>query len=176
MRPGPPPTRPSRPPPRWGELPAGLGYSALATAALAAGDVATALDACEAAAPHMSGLAGVAAIQRAFSAHAALADGDLIAARRRADEAVSMATRGRLVALPVRARIAIAQGEPDQAERDAHDGLGIAATPGRTCTSPTSWNASPLWPARMAVTAKRRGSSARQTAVRQRMGAVRFKV
>ncbi len=65
-----------------GGSPAGLGYTALATAALAAGDVAAARDACEAAAPHLSGFLAIAALQRAFSAQAALASGDLVAARR----------------------------------------------------------------------------------------------
>ncbi|MBV8346185.1 MAG: LuxR family transcriptional regulator, partial [Mycolicibacterium sp.] len=111
-----------------GGSPAGLGYSALATAALAAGDVAAARDATEAAAQHMSGLPTVAAMPRAFSAHAALADGDLIAARRCADEVVSTATGWLLVeALTVRARVVIAAGEPEQAERDVHDALTCAA-------------------------------------------------
>ena len=158
-----------------GGSPAGLGYSALATAALVAGDVATARDACEAAAPHMSGLPGIAAIQRVFVAHAALADGDLIAARRWADEAVSMAKRSWLMALPVRARVAIAQGEPDQAERDAYDGLGIGATTGAYLFIPdileclavlTGQDGSHRQAARLCGAAE---------AMRQRMGAVRFK-
>ena len=111
-----------------GGSPAGLGYCALAAAALAAGDVAAARDACEAAAPHMSGFSGVAALQRAFSAHAALAGGDLLAARQWADEAVSTTTGLFLmVALTARARVAIAQGQLEQAERDAHDALACAA-------------------------------------------------
>jgi DNA-binding CsgD family transcriptional regulator len=70
----------------------------------------------------------LAASQRAFSAQAALAGGDLIAARRWADEGVSTAVGWHLaVALTTRARVAIAQGEPDQAEGDAHDALARAA-------------------------------------------------
>jgi predicted ATPase/class 3 adenylate cyclase/DNA-binding CsgD family transcriptional regulator len=111
-----------------GGSPAGLGYSALAAAALAAGDVATARDACEAAAPHMSALPAVAATRRVISAYAALADGDLIVARRWADEAASTATGSRLMmALTVRAQVAIAAGQPDQAESDAHDALACGA-------------------------------------------------
>jgi len=103
----------------------GFGYSALATAALAAGDVATALDATEAAGQHHSVLRELAATQ---CAQAALAGGDVIAARRGADDAASTATGWHLmVALMTRARVAIAQGEPVQAERDAHDALAIAA-------------------------------------------------
>ena len=64
----------------------------------------------------------------AFNAQAALAGGDLIAARHWADDAVTMATGAYLVsALTTRARVAIAQGEPEQAERDAHDALALAA-------------------------------------------------
>src|SRR6202044_4264000 len=54
--------------------------------------------------------------------------GDLIAARRWADEAVATATGWTVVlALATRARVASAQGEPDQAERDAQDALECAA-------------------------------------------------
>ena len=106
---------------------AGIGYVALAAAAVAAGDVAAALDA-TAASPHLSVVPQTAAILRAWNTQAALAGGDLIAARRGADDAVSMATGFHLSqALTTRARVAIAQGEPEQAERDAHDALACAA-------------------------------------------------
>jgi predicted ATPase/class 3 adenylate cyclase/DNA-binding CsgD family transcriptional regulator len=111
-----------------GGLKAGVAYSALATVALAAGDAATAQDATEAAWQHLSALPRAAAMQRVIAAHAALAGGDLVAARRWADDAVSTTTGASLSdALTVRARVAIAQGEPDQAERDAHDALARAA-------------------------------------------------
>jgi predicted ATPase/class 3 adenylate cyclase/DNA-binding CsgD family transcriptional regulator len=111
-----------------GGLKAGVAYSALAIAALAAGDAATAQDATEAAWQHLSALPRAAAMQRVIAAQAALAGGDLIAARRWADDAVSTTTGASLSdALTVRARVAIAQGEPDQAERDAHDALARAA-------------------------------------------------
>ncbi|HWR46027.1 MAG TPA: hypothetical protein VN327_00195, partial [Pseudonocardiaceae bacterium] len=59
---------------------------------------------------------------------AALADQDLAAARRWADEAVSTPTGWySAMALTTRARVALAQGEPEQAERDAHDALARAA-------------------------------------------------
>jgi hypothetical protein len=112
-----------------GGNPAGLAYAALAAAALAAGDAAAARMACEvAAAPHIGAIQGVAATRRPFSAQAALADGDLIAARRLADEAVATATGSRLMlALTVRAQVAIAAGQPDQAESAAHDALACGA-------------------------------------------------
>jgi DNA-binding CsgD family transcriptional regulator len=111
-----------------GEFFAGLGYSALTMAALVAGDVEAAQDASEAAWRHMGFLSGIAAGWRATNAQAAQAGGDLIAARRWADEAVTTTTGWHLMwALTTRARVAIAQGEPEQAERDAHDALTCAA-------------------------------------------------
>ena len=112
-----------------GELHASVAYAALAAAALAAGDVATALDAIEAW-PHLSALPQMAGVHRRFGAEAALAGRDLLAARHRADEAVTMATGGIYLsaALTTRARVAIAQGEREQGERDAHDALAIAAS------------------------------------------------
>ncbi|BBZ50577.1 transcriptional regulator [Mycobacterium heidelbergense] len=111
-----------------GGLAAGLAYMASASAALAAGDAATAHDASEKAWQHWRLLPAQAAWQRVFRAQAALAGGDLDAARRGADEAVATTTGWWLMgALTTRARVAIARGEPAQAERDAHDALARAA-------------------------------------------------
>jgi len=111
-----------------GELFVGAGYSVLAYAALAAGDVAMARKASEAAWQHMGVHPATAAAGRASGAQAALAGGDLIAARREADEAVKATTGWLLVvALTTRARVAIAEGQPEEAERDAHDALALAA-------------------------------------------------
>jgi DNA-binding CsgD family transcriptional regulator len=112
----------------FGALTASISYFALGNAALAAGDVGTARDATAAAWEHGSLLSGYAAHLRPVIAQAALASGDLSVARRWADEAVATATGWvAMYALTVRARVAIAQGEPDQAERDAHDALALAA-------------------------------------------------
>jgi len=111
-----------------GEIAAGNAYMALCQAALAAGDVATAQDASETAWQHQSVVPVMAAQGRIYIAQAALAGGDLVAARRRADDAVATATGFFLTAaLVTRARVAIAQGEPEQGERDAHDALAMAA-------------------------------------------------
>jgi predicted ATPase/class 3 adenylate cyclase/DNA-binding CsgD family transcriptional regulator len=111
-----------------GGIKTGGAYWALATVALAAGDAATAQDATEAAWPRVSALPLAAASGRVHNAAAALAGADLVAARGWADEAVTTATGWFLVeALTTRARVAIAQGEPEQAERDAHDALARAA-------------------------------------------------
>ena len=95
-----------------GEFLPGMGYSALAAAQLAAGDVAAAYQASEAARECLS-LQPYAAM--GHTAHivtkVALASGDLDAARRYADEAIA-ATKGwhLAVALTTRARISIAEG------------------------------------------------------------------
>ena len=109
---------------RW----AAYGHVASGFAALAAGDFAATHEAREAALQCpivVSG--GAAALQRIWNAEAALADRDLTAARRWADEAVSTTLGWFLMsALSTRALVAISQGEPDQAERDAHDALACA--------------------------------------------------
>jgi predicted ATPase/class 3 adenylate cyclase len=103
------------------------GYAALAFASLAAGDVATAEKALEAW-PQLSALPQTVATWRVLSALTAWARGDLVAACRWADEAVTTATHYYLsAALWARAHVAIAQGEPEQGEREAHDALACAA-------------------------------------------------
>jgi predicted ATPase/class 3 adenylate cyclase/DNA-binding CsgD family transcriptional regulator len=111
-----------------GGLKAGAAYHALAISALAAGDATTARHATEAAWPLLSALARVTVLQRVLCAEAALAGGDLVAARRWADDAVST-TLGAFWSDPLtaRARVAIAEGKPDQAEPDAHAALARAA-------------------------------------------------
>ena len=110
---------------RW----AVIGHAAVGVTALAAGDRAAVHEAREAARQDMIVVSGAAAAtQRIWNAEAALADRDLATARRWADEAVSTTTGMWLTwALTTRARVAIAQGEPEQAERDAHDALTCAA-------------------------------------------------
>jgi DNA-binding CsgD family transcriptional regulator len=106
-----------------GGIAAANAYMVLATAALTAGDAEAALDAM-----HLSALPGHEAIQRTVYTRAALAGGDLVTARRWADDAVAI-TKGwfQAQALSTRARVAIAQGEPDRAECDAHDALACVA-------------------------------------------------
>jgi len=160
-----------------GGIKAGAAYHALATAALAAGDAATARDAAEAAWARVSALPLTAAAGRAYNAQTALVDGDLVAARRWADEGVTTSTGFYLaITLTTRAQVAIAQGEPEQAERDAHDALAIAA----------GSNACLLMPDLLECLAVLAGkaSSHREAArlfgvahaMRQRMGLVRLKV
>jgi predicted ATPase/class 3 adenylate cyclase/DNA-binding CsgD family transcriptional regulator len=111
-----------------GGLKAAAAYHVLAIAALAAGDSTTAQDATKAGRPLATAVPQATGLQRVLSAEAALAGGDLVAARRWADGAASVMTGSFLLdPLTTRARVAIAQGEPGQAERDAHDALGRAA-------------------------------------------------
>jgi len=161
----------------FGAVVAHTSYLALAQAALAAGDVGTALDATAAAWQHASVLPAMAALQRPYCALAALAAGDLVAARRWADDAVATSTGWNLMwALTTRARVAIAQGELEQAERDAHDALtsvpkgfaylGISDT--IECLATLAGDAGSHHQA-----ARLFGAA---DAIRQRMGAVRFKI
>ncbi len=60
-----------------------------------------------------------------------MASGDLIAARRWADDTVPVVPGCHLaVALIARARVAIAQGEPQQAGTDLHDAIAVAERSG----------------------------------------------
>jgi hypothetical protein len=145
--------------------------------ALAAGDAATALDATETAGQHMSALPQTPPIQRVHGAEVALAGGDLVAARNLADDAVSTTTGASLSdALTVRARVAIAQGEPDQAERDAHDALARAAEVEAYLFIPDILECL----AALAAEAGGHREAARlfgaAEAIRLRIGAVRFKI
>lgn len=111
-----------------GEFMLGCGYSALGVAALAAGDAAAARNAEQKAWQYLGVQPATAITTYARNAEAALAHGDLSEARRLADRAVDT-NKGwhQMMALTTRARVAIAQGEPEQAERDAHDALTLSA-------------------------------------------------
>lgn len=156
---------------------AGLAYAALAFANLAAGDVKAAEPASESA-TRSFGFSKVAVIQDPnLAAQIARARGDLEGALHLADGAVS-STRGmhRAGALTTRARIAIAQGDPEQAERNAHDALSLAASVGAYLEVPDTLEC-------LARVSGDRGSHhegarlcAAAEAIRGRTGAVRFKI
>lgn len=153
----------------------GFSYAALATASLAAGDVAAAADASEAASQRLSAQLGVVNINPV--AQVALARGDLVAARRWADDAVSVMRGWHLaVALTTRARVAIAQGEPEQADRDAYRALACAAEVEAHLALPDTVECL----ATLAGAADSHREAARlfgaAQALRERMGAVRFKI
>jgi predicted ATPase/class 3 adenylate cyclase/DNA-binding CsgD family transcriptional regulator len=163
--------------PELGGPKASLAYLASAAAALAAGDAATAQEATEAAWLHVSGLPLPGGKRRVIAAQAALAGGDLAAARRWTDDAVSATTGAFLAeALTTRARLAIAQGEPDQAERDAHDALARAAELEAYLLIPDILECLAM-PAREACSHREAGRLfGAADAIRQRIGTVRFKV
>jgi DNA-binding CsgD family transcriptional regulator len=113
----------------FGDVIEGLAYAPLAVASLAGGDVVAAAAATAVASDRLS-------VQPALNlgsivnptAAVALAQGDVIEARRMADEGVAVAVGGGMaMALTTRARIAVAQGESEQAERDAREALAVAA-------------------------------------------------
>jgi predicted ATPase/class 3 adenylate cyclase/DNA-binding CsgD family transcriptional regulator len=162
-----------------GEFFEGVSYLTLTLAALAGGDVGAARDASEAALRHMMrGQPEAAAIYLyRLVAEVDLARGDLIAARRWADDAVAVTAGWYLMyALTVRARVAIAQNEPEQAYRDTYDALthganvkaylGVSDT--LECLADLRGQAdNPREAARLFGAA---------STIRQRIGAVRFKI
>jgi predicted ATPase/DNA-binding CsgD family transcriptional regulator len=159
-----------------GEMFLGTGYMASGIAALAAGDAQAAHDAGEAAFQHFT-FAQLATVMRSVMAQAAVAGGDLVGARRWADEAVSMATGWHLImSLTPRARAAIARGEREDAERDIQDALACAAGIGAYLEVPDILECI----ADLARAAGGHHEAARffgaAYGIRQRMGAVRFKV
>jgi DNA-binding CsgD family transcriptional regulator len=156
----------------------GMGNAALAAATLAAGDVSAAHDASERAYQHFCvSQPQMATVQRAFnSVEVVLAENDLVLARRLSDEATSVATGWHLVAaLLARARVAVAEGDREQAERDAHDALACAVNcgvhlhlPGTLeCLADLASNADSQQAARLFGAAE---------AIRRRTGMIRFKV
>jgi predicted ATPase/class 3 adenylate cyclase/DNA-binding CsgD family transcriptional regulator len=161
-----------------GDLFEGSAQFAAALAALAAGDQAAAQDHGQAAAQLLAGQSPeiVAAVRQPLG-EAELALGDVDAARGYVDQAVS-ATHGwhRAVALTTRARISLADGEPDRAERDAHDALACAAAIGTElgipgileCLAAVAAEASSYQEATRLLGAAH--------TIRQRIGEVRFKV
>jgi DNA-binding CsgD family transcriptional regulator len=161
-----------------GEYFAGNAYSALAAVALAAGDVDAAQIASEAALQNFSvALPQSAAVHRAHGAQVALASGDLTSARCWADDAVSVVTGWHLmVALTARARVAIAQGRQEDAERDAHDALACATDSGAYVTLPDLLEclAGLIGDAGSHHEAARLFGAAQ--AIGQRIGVVRFKI
>lgn len=110
-------------------------------------------------------------------AEGALLGNDIAQARRWADGAVSVASCWhRVLALTTRSRVAIAQGDTEQAERDAYDGLSLAAALGALLGVPDLFELV----ATLAIDAGRFPEAARlfgaADALRQRMGSVRFQV
>ena len=159
------------------EIHVGAAYAALTIAALAAGDVATAKKANEAR-PHLSALPHIEALRLGLRAEIGLTTGDLLEARHRADEAVSSGTGGWYLAqaLTTRARVAIAQGETEQAHSDADGALACAVEVAAYLQIPDTLEClADLAAAAGGHREATRLSGAAQ-AIRERTGTVRFKI
>ncbi|WP_371934588.1 LuxR C-terminal-related transcriptional regulator [Mycobacterium sp. TY815] len=114
-----------------GGVGADTAYGILAQAALADGDSAGAMRWCESAWRYTYPQREVFTKSIVPMAEAALASGDLVMARSWADDAVaSVPGWHRFVALTVRAFVALAQGDRELSERDAHDALAAASQKG----------------------------------------------
>ena len=160
-----------------GGVNADTAYAVLAHATLAAGDVEAAQKANEAAWQHAGAARQLLMTTLTPMAETALACGDLAAARRWADDAVSQATGWYLMlALATRARVAMAQRQPDQAEHDAHDALACGAGTGAYLLIPDILEclATLVGDAGSHREAARLFGAAE--AIRQHMGAVRFQI
>jgi len=154
----------------------GIAHAALGTVHLATGDASAAWEAYEAA-RERTAMDPITAGIYTWAPLAPLACGDLAAARRWADEVVSATTAWSLAAsLTSRARVLIAQGELDAADRDSYDALDLAARLGGDLIVPfaldclataAGQNDNHLLAARLFGAAD---------AARQQMGMVRFKI
>ncbi len=133
VRPEPPPRGPSSPPRNSAMSTSVLSTSSSMIAHLAAGDVALASEAAEAAWSHMRRPSwdSVSSTAR-WIAQAALARGDLTGGSTRSRRCHRGEQSGwnLATALTTRARVAIAEGDPERAEQDAHDALACSAAVG----------------------------------------------
>lgn len=155
----------------------GIGYLALAISALAAGDIPRAAEANVAAGRQAGTQPEMSAIQLWRRAETELALGHVTEARCCADNAVDE-TAGwhRMAALTTRARVALAQALPEQAERDARLALAIASENNAVLFVPDTLECL----AQLTADAGGGRDAARllgaADAIRRRMHAVRFKV
>jgi len=147
-------------------------YVAFALAALAGGDTAAARHACEAAMRHTVPQREIFIRSYNPLTEAALAGGDLAVARRWADDTVAVVPGcAQVVALTTRAYVAIAQDEPEQAERDAHEALAIAGRTKGYLRLPDTVECLARLAADRQTAARLCGAA---EAIRQRTGQVRF--
>jgi DNA-binding CsgD family transcriptional regulator len=152
-------------------------YAPLAVAALAAGDLAAAEKASDTAWQRMGIQLEHATANVNPLAEIALARGDLTAARRWADDSVSMMTGWHLArALATRARVAIAQGELERAERDVQQALTFAGDFDAHQVTPDALESSADLAAKVGNHRESARLFAAADALRQRMGSVRFKI
>ena len=158
----------------FGEFILGLGYSTLAIAALAAGDVAAAQESAQSAWRALGVQPATAVTTLGRIAEAALAGGDLVEARRLAEAGVTGNTGWhQMLALTTRARVAMTQDQPDQASRDAHAALALAVEIGAKAGVPDIVECLAALPGDQRESARLYGAA---EAIRGRVGVVRFRV
>jgi DNA-binding CsgD family transcriptional regulator len=110
-----------------GEFNQGFAYAALSVAHLSAGDIERSAHAAECAWKLLSVQPELVSVHVIPLAQVAIARGDLDTARRWADDAIKTSPgMHRMMALAIRAGVAIVQNDMGQAERDAHESLSIA--------------------------------------------------
>jgi DNA-binding CsgD family transcriptional regulator len=161
---------------KLGELVDLVGYSAVGLIRLMRGDAPGAHEAYEAALERTQ-LTPVTVTTYVVSALPLLACGDLIAARRRADDLVTISKDISLVAaLAARARVAIAQGEFEQAGDDALQALDVASESHGYMTVPDAFECL----AHLAAEASNQREAARlfgmADGARQQTGVARFAI
>ncbi|RDH78975.1 LuxR family transcriptional regulator [Mycolicibacterium moriokaense] len=148
-----------------------------AYAALAAGDAADAKSACESAMAHTVSTRSLYVRGITPMTEALLASGEHAAARRWADDTIAVTTGCfQMQAFVARAHVALAQGENDQAEQDAHSALALGLDTGSQLRVPEALEVL----ARTAGTEQNHRHAVRllgaATASRAAMGGVRFPV
>jgi DNA-binding CsgD family transcriptional regulator len=163
-------------PTNLGDLGDHFGYSAIGLIRLMAGDASAALEAYEEAL-RRTPLTPATALSYGVIALPLLARGDLTAARRMADDVVAMSNGVSLVAaITSRARVAIAQGDMEQAGLDAREALNVAAQTHGYMTVPDAFECL----AHLAAEAGNHREAARllgaADAARQQNGVARFKI
>jgi predicted ATPase/class 3 adenylate cyclase/DNA-binding CsgD family transcriptional regulator len=153
-----------------------IAHAALGTVHLATGDAPAAWEAYEAA-RERTGLDPMTSGIHTWAPLAPLTCGDLAAARRWADDVVSVTSAWSLAAsLTSRSRVLIAQGELDAAHRDAYDALQLAADLGGDLVVPFALDCVAIVAAQSQsylLAARLFGAA---DSARKHMGFVRFKI
>jgi DNA-binding CsgD family transcriptional regulator len=155
-----------------------LAYAFAALAAVAAGDLDGAVAASDQARGLLASANPMAAVMDVNPlAEIAMAKGDISAARALADEAVASATGSFVViALTTRARVALAEGTIEDAERDLYDAIAHAAATGAYLCLPNTFECL----ARAAHAAESHSEAGRlfgaAAAMRERTGETRFAI
>jgi predicted ATPase/class 3 adenylate cyclase/DNA-binding CsgD family transcriptional regulator len=152
-------------------------YAVAATAAFVAGDFSTARKLNEQAWQHRLPAREALIMNLSSLSEAAAACGDLGEARRWADAAVATTRHWhRIIALAKRVRVALVQGETNQAERDAHDAVALAAEMGAHLLTPDLRECVAVTAAQTASHSEAARLLGAADVMRQRIGVVRFKV